>query len=181
MPALKNTRHEAMANALAIGTPQGEAYRKAGFTGQSNSVAAQMANRADIKARVQEIIATQYQREARSNERAIERASIDKEWIVARAKYIVEFGIRGRPLLDDKGHDTGKFAVKPNLDAAGKSLTLLARMGGYLIERIEHGAPGDFARLTDEELDLKLIEVGEAIGISGPELQRVIGPLVKQE
>lgn len=174
MPALKNTRHEAMANALAIGTPQGEAYRKAGFTGQSNSVAAQMANRADIKARVQEIIATQYQREARSNERAIERAAIDKEWIVARAKYIVEFGIRGRPLLDAEGKDTGRYTVRPNLEAATKSLTLLARMGGYLVERIEHGAPGDFARLTDAELDLKLIEVGQAIGLPQQAIQKVL-------
>lgn len=176
MPALKNTRYEAMAHALAAGKQQVEAYAIAGFRGTARSAPTQIANRPEVKARVQEIIATEHQREVRSNERAIERAAIDKEWIVSRAKYIVEFGIRGRPLLDDKGNDTGKYAVKPNLDAAGKSLTLLARMGGYLIERIEHGAPGDFARLTDEELDLKLIEVGEAIGISGPELQRVIGP-----
>lgn len=176
MPALKNTRYEAMAHALAAGKQQVEAYAIAGFRGTARSAPTQIANRPEVKARVQEIIATEHQREVRSNERAIERAAIDKEWIVSRAKYIVEFGIRGRPLLDDKGNDTGKYAVKPNLDAAGKSLTLLARMGGYLIERIEHGAPGDFARLTDEELNLKLIEAGEAIGISGPELQRVIGP-----
>lgn len=166
-----------MAHGLAAGKLQLAAYKDAGFTGNTTASATKVANRADVKARVQEIIATQHRKEIQSNERAIEKASIDKGWIVERLKYTAEFGLRGRPLLDNTGRDTGRWSVKPDLRAATGALRTLAQMGGHLIERYEFGAPGDFARLTDDELNLKLIEVGEAIGISGPELQRALaGP-----
>jgi hypothetical protein len=131
--------------------------------------------RPDIRARVQEVMAFQHRKEVQSNERAIDAAAIDKGWVVQRARYIVELGIRGgSPILGKDGQPTGAFSGKPNLNAAVKSLALLAQMGGFIVQRHELGQPGDFSRLTDEELDAKMIEVGEAIGISGPALQKAI-------
>lgn len=177
MPALRDNRHEAMAHGLAAGKLQLAAYKDAGFTGNTTASATKVANRPDVKARVQEIIATQHKKEIRSNERAIEKAAIDKGHIVSRLMYAAELGLRGKPLLDGDGRDTGRWSLKPDIKGAVGALRTLSQMGGFLIERHEIGAPGDFARLTDDELDLKLIEVGEAIGISGPELQRALaGP-----
>lgn len=175
MPALRNPRHEAMALALAAGKAIIEAYTAAGYTARSNSSASQIAARSDVKARVQEIVVQQHQREVKSNERAIERAAIDKDWIVQRGKYIVELGIRGgRPIVGKDGKPTGEFEGKPNLNAAVKALALLAQMGGYLVQRHEMGGPGAFSRLTEDELDNELLLVGEAIGIAPAEIQKAI-------
>jgi hypothetical protein len=164
-----------MALALAIGKSLWEAYQAAGYSGTAHSAASSVGNRPDVQARMQEVIATKHRKEVQSNERAIDQAAIDKGWVVQRARYIVELGIRGgSPILGKDGKPTGAFSGKPNLNAAVKSLALLAQMGGFIVQRHELGQPGDFSRLTDEELDAKIIEVGEAIGISGPALQKAI-------
>jgi len=164
-----------MAFGLAAGKAIWAAYVAAGFNGKAHSAASVVAKRPDVQKRMQELIAAEHRKEVQSSERAIEQASIDKGWVVQRAKYIVELGIRGgAPLLGKDGKPTGAFSGKPNLNAAVKSLALLASMGGFIIQRHELGQPGDFSRLTDEELDAKMIEVGEAIGISGPALQKAI-------
>jgi hypothetical protein len=164
-----------MALLLAAGKTVLVAYTEAGYAARSSSSASQIAGRPDIRARVQEVLAAQHQREVKSNERAIERAAIDKDWIVQRGKYIVELGIRGgRPIMGKDGKPTGEFEGKPNLNAAVKALALLAQMGGYLVNRHEVGQPGAFSRLTEEELDNELMLVGEAIGIAPAEIQKAI-------
>ena len=57
--------------------------------------------------------------------------------------------------------------------AAINGLELVARTNGWLVQKHEIGGPGDFARLSDEELQGELIEVGKAIGISDKELLRI--------
>lgn len=52
---LKNERHERMAQELAKGLPQFEAYRNAGFRGPK-STASEIAAREDVRARVAEIL-----------------------------------------------------------------------------------------------------------------------------
>lgn len=163
-----------MATGLAAGKRQIDAYKAAGFTGDTTASSTKVANRADVKARVQEIIATQHRKEIQSNERAVERASIDKGYVVERLKYAAELGLRGKPILDDKGNDTGKWSLKPDLRAATGALTTLARMGGWMVERHEIGKPGDFSRMSDAELDLVVIEAGEKIGISAAEIQKAL-------
>ncbi len=54
-------------------------------------------------------------------------------------------------------------------------LRLLAQMGGHLVDRVEVGAPGDFARLSDEDLDKELILIGTNIGLDAKALQKAIG------
>ena len=64
-----------MAHGLAAGKKQLDAYKAAGFTGNTTASSTKVANRPEVIARVQEIIATQHKKEIRSNERAIEKAS----------------------------------------------------------------------------------------------------------
>ena len=52
MAALRNPRHERFAQLLAEGITQVEAYRRAGYRGRAESLAARLAGRADIRARV---------------------------------------------------------------------------------------------------------------------------------
>ena len=54
MPALKNTRHEAFAQALASGSTMDEAYTKAGFTPNRQN-AHRLTTNDDVAARVKEI------------------------------------------------------------------------------------------------------------------------------
>jgi hypothetical protein len=163
-----------MASGLAAGKTQMDAYAAAGFTGKTVQSAGSVAQRPEVRARVAEIIATQHNREIRSNERAIEKASVTKEWGISRLKYIAEFGIRGRPLLDERGNDTGKYIIKPDLRSAENAVRTLMKMGGWLVQQHEIGAPGDFSRLSDLELQGELIEVGKRIGIPEKELQKAL-------
>ncbi|MGQ3299653.1 hypothetical protein [Reyranella sp.] len=56
MPALKNARHEAFAQALAAGKPASEAYVSAGYR-DSRSCASRLSTKANIGQRVAEIVA----------------------------------------------------------------------------------------------------------------------------
>lgn len=164
-----------MAHGLAEGKTQLEAYKAAGFTGKTPASAGVVALRADVKARVSEIIAARHRQEIRSEERAIEKAAIDKSWIVARAKYVVDRAVRGtKPMYNNKGENVGWLPAASDNGAAIDGLTLLAKMGGFLINLHEIGQPGDFSRMSNEELDGELIEIGKAIGIPETAIQKAI-------
>jgi hypothetical protein len=175
VPALTNPRHEAMACALAEGKTQIEAHKLAGYPGRANSAPTKVANRSDVRARVQELQQARHRKEIQSDERAIDKAAIDKGWVVSRAKYVVDRSVRGsRPIFDDKGGTVGWQATSADNTAAINGLHLLAKMGGFLIEKVEVGQPGDFARMTNEELDGELIEIGKAIGLPEEAIKLVL-------
>ena len=174
MPELRNPRQEAMAQALALGKTQLAAYAEAGYTGDPVGSAAKRANHPDVKTRVHEIIAERHQLERRSSEKAVEDASIEKGWIVRRAKFIVDRAIRGTRAVYDKDGTVSWMPRAGDDTAAINGLKLLAQMGGYLVEKVEFGQPGDFARLTDDELDKELLLVAESIGISPSAVQKAI-------
>jgi hypothetical protein len=163
-----------MAHNMAKGMPQLEAYKAAGFTGQAKTSANAVAMRPEVKARVQEIIATQHKVEIRSTERAIERAGIDKEYYFTRLKYVIDRAVRGtKPVYGANGEVANWLPSAGDNAAAINGLELVARTNGWLIQKHEVGAPGDFARLSDKELEGELIEVGKAIGLSDKELLRI--------
>lgn len=175
MPALRIARDEALAQGLAAGKTQIEAYRAAGFNGQSNGAPAKACNKPDVLVRTQEIIRERHENERRANNLAVEKAAVSKEWITTRAKYIVDRAIRGtKPVYGENGVITSWLPRGGDDTAAINGLKLLAQMGGYLIEKIEFGGPGDFSRMTDEELEKELVLVGESIGIAAPVIQKAI-------
>jgi hypothetical protein len=109
------------------------------------------------------------------NERVLEQEGISKDWIVKRAKFITDRAIRGtKPVHNDKGEITGWQPTGRDDGNAINALKLLAQMGGYLVDKLEVGRPGDFDRLSNEELEAKLIEVGESIGLDPLQIQKAI-------
>jgi hypothetical protein len=56
-----------------------------------------------------------------------------------------------------------------------KCLTLAAKIKGMLVSRHEVGDPGEFSRMTDEELDLALGRQARALGLSDNTVNEIIG------
>lgn len=166
---------EALAQGLAAGKTQAIAYAEAGYTGKSVTAAFKACNNPNVLVRKAEIIRERHEIERRSTEKAIVDASIDKGYIVSRLKYLADRGIRGTvPVFDAKGDQSGWRPTGADTNSAVRSLEILARMGGYMVDKVELGMPGDFARLNDDELMAQLIQVGESIGIDGSQIQKAI-------
>jgi hypothetical protein len=55
-----------------------------------------------------------------------------------------------------------------------KCLKLAAQLLGLLVRRHEVGDPGEFARMTDEELDAALIEQSKALGLPEEAVQKLL-------
>ncbi len=130
---LKNERHERMAQELAKGTPQFEAYRAAGFRG-GKQVASELAARADVRARVAELL-----------ERGAKRAEITVADIA-------------RQLDEDRD-----FAREKLAPAAAVSATLgKAKVLGLIVDRQEHtGKGGGPINLDEDEIDARLAALSE--------------------
>jgi hypothetical protein len=178
MPALTNARQENLAQLLATGQlSKVKACQEAGYKVKDHdtSTASRYSNHPDVLARKAEIIQARHNAERMANERAIEQASVSKEWLVTRWKYMAERGIRGtKPVFNDKGEQTGWTPTGSDNQTATKALTELGRLGGYYVEKVEIGGPGELSRLNDDELQLKLIEVGESIGLDPKLVQKAI-------
>jgi phage terminase small subunit len=163
MGVLKNAKHEHFAQLVAKGETPPRAYVLAGYSDQG---AAQSANRllksAYVSDRLEELRKTI---EEPARERAIEKAALDKSWVLSQLMENVSMAKAAEPVLDREGKPTGEY--KQNLNAANKALELLGKELGMFIERRETGGPGDFAELTDEELDRQLADADAAIEASG--------------
>ncbi|MBR0935754.1 hypothetical protein [Bradyrhizobium jicamae] len=170
MPILSKPKHEIIANALASGKSQAEAYRAAGYVYKPAN-ASRLCRRPSIEARVREIISERANSEAKAREIGLERAALTEEWIILRVKHVIDLSIRGLPVHDRSGNPTGVF--KPDLDAAISGLKLAAKIAGLLIHRHEIDQAGDFARMTDAELDRALFEQFKALGLSDRSLKEI--------
>ncbi|QIG95940.1 hypothetical protein [Bradyrhizobium sp. 6(2017)] len=163
MPILSKPKHEIVANALASGKSQAEAYRAAGYVYKPAN-ASRLCRRPSIEARVREIVEERAHSEAKAREIGVQRAALTEEWIILRLKHVIDLSIRGLPVYDRDGDATGIF--KPNLDAAISGLKLAAKIAGLLVHRHEIDQSGAFARMTDAELNRALFEQFKALGLS---------------
>lgn len=163
MPTLPKPKHEIVANALASGKSQAEAYRAAGYVYKPAN-ASRLCREPSIEARVREIVSERANSEAKAREIAIERSALTEEWIILRLKHVIDLSIRGLPVRDRNGDATGTF--KPDLDAAISGLKLAAKIAGLLVQRHEIDQPGAFARMTDAELNQALSDQLKALGLS---------------
>jgi hypothetical protein len=175
MPQLKNPKMEAVAQGLFAGKQQLQAYKDAGYTGNTGASASKVCQHVDVQIRLAELVRERHEAQRLANERTLEQESITRAWIVTRTKYVIDRSIRGtKQVFDEKGAHAG-WAVRAGDDqAALKGLTLLAQMGGYLVQKVEIGQPGDHARLTDDELTKELLLVGESIGLDPKQIHKAI-------
>ncbi|BBZ91071.1 hypothetical protein BRDID11004_78010 [Bradyrhizobium diazoefficiens] len=163
MPKLSKPKHEIIANALASGKSQAEAYRAAGYVYKPAN-ASRLCRNPSIEARAREIISERTNSEAKAREIGIARAALTGEWIILRLKHVIDSSIRGLPVYDRNGDATGTF--KPDLDAAINGLKLAAKIAGILVHRHEIDESGVFARMTDAELNRAFLEQVKALGLS---------------
>lgn len=133
MGVLRNAKHEHFAQLVSKGETPPRAYVIAGY---SEHGAAQSANRllkdAEVCSRIAQL------REAvekPSRERAIEKAAVDKAWVLSQLVENVNMGKQAEPVRDNEGNETGEY--KQNLAAANKALELIGKELGMFIERKE--------------------------------------------
>lgn len=140
MPILPNARQEKFCQALAEGKTAGEAYLVAGYK-PNRANASVLKSKQDISARVAELLGG-----------GADRAQVTVKSIIENLKRIAK---KAEDLGDARG-----------LQAARASWEGIARISGLVIERHEIGDPGEFARMTDAELDASLQKQATALGLS---------------
>jgi phage terminase small subunit len=139
VPELPNKRHETFVKGIINGLSGTEAYKQAGYDVTNDNVAGAAASRllADVRVstRIAEILGQREQIADKATQKAAEALSIDREWVM-------------RGLMEDR-------ALARSLEipsASIRALELLGKELGMFIERRENGNPGDFDRLTTDEL-----------------------------
>jgi len=150
MPVLGNPRHERFAQELAKGTTAIEAHRLAGYSPDRSS-AWRLQHNASIAQRVGEILAAREHASAKATERAIEKAAVDKAWVMTKLRENAERALQSQPVFDSDGNPVGEYRYEGSV--ANRALELLGKEIGMFIERRESGRPGEFAtEMTEEEL-----------------------------
>jgi phage terminase small subunit len=172
---LQNPRYERFAYGLAAGKPAYKAYIDAGF---AKAGAAQSASRllkskrAGIREHVAEILQEREQIDAEGTKLAIERTTIDKEWVIETLRENVERAMQAKPVLDRAGNPTGLYVY--NGAVANRALELLGKELGMFIERREQKNVDKFEQMTDEELDAEIARMtaAQASGIGARQARR---------
>ena len=146
MGVLKNPKHEIFAQELANGKNATEAYVLAGYS-ENRGNASTLKQSEIISNRVNELLAKRDEMARKATEKAAERLSIDREWVMAELIEIAQ-------------------AAKSSEDyaPANKALELLGKELGMFIERKEVGGPGEFAKMSDDELRDFVKGEAEALG-----------------
>lgn len=166
MPILSNPKEEQVAQALAKGARVKDAYLAGGFKYIAVS-ATRFCKKPHIRARVVELQQSRIKTEFDASENAAKSLGIDKRWVLERLRFNAERALRGQPVFDEKGVQIpGKFTGRPDGATANQALKLIGLELGMFIERHEIGGPGDFSRLTDEELAARVGVDATALGMS---------------
>ena len=171
MPALRKPGHEIVAQALAAGKSQADAYTAGGYVYQPAN-AHRLCTSPEVAARVSEIAAHRYEDERKAREIAANEAGLDEAWVLKRLKYLTDVSLQGRPIKNN-GVPTGEH-TKPDGPTAVKCLTLAAKIKGMLVNRHEIGDPGEFARMSDDELDACLKAQGRALGLPEDAIKKML-------
>lgn len=165
MPPLANPKHEQICQERAKGSNQTQSYSSVGFSDDPTS-AHRFFKRPEVVARVKEIQNNRIKTEFDASDNAARSLGVTKRWVLERLKYNAERCLRGQPMLDTNGVQIpGKFTGKPDAMGANRALHLIGLELGMFIERHEIGGPGDFARLSDDELAARVEADAAALGL----------------
>src|ERR1035437_9423299 len=125
MPVLTNPKHERFAQELAKGKTGDEAYVVAGYKRNADN-ASRLKGDERIRGRIDEILG-----------KAAEKVGVSRERILTELSLIAYA-------------ELGNEFVKANDKRA--ACMDLAKIEGYIVEKSEVGKPGDFERLSYDEL-----------------------------
>ena len=174
MAPLANPKHEMICQKRASGANQTEAYSSVGFSSNPKT-AYVFFKRPEVIARVREIQQQRIQTEIVSSELAAKQLGITKRWVLERLKYNAERCLRGQPVFDEAGVQIpGRFTGKPDAAGANRALHLIGLELGMFLERHELGGPGDFGRLSDEELLSEIKGSAVALGVPSDVIEQFL-------
>lgn len=145
MPTLKNAKHEVFAQNFVKGMGVHEAYISAGYSGSHQSANAVRSN-PNVERRIKELLDRRAMIEEKATEKAIQKTSLSKEWVLEHLILNVQRAMQIIPPTKDGGMFRYEGSV------ANKALELLGKECGMFIDRKEVGTPGEFAELDAEGL-----------------------------
>ena len=148
MPVLDNPRHERFAQEVAQGTSQREAYKRAGYESKSAAAADAAASRlirdGKVLMRIKEIQTV-----------GARKAEVTTESILQELE------------------DARVLAMSLNQPNAAVAASMgKAKVAGKIVQRHEHGQPGAFAELNDEELQQAILEQTRELAELDPEFAK---------
>jgi hypothetical protein len=122
MPVLNNARRERFAQYVAAGSTYVDAYKKAGYSGDTNAAPSQLAKQPEVRARIDEIVAEhnnnmeqeRIMRE-RLREAKVEHEVLDQKWLLLEAMKNLE-------LARKKGQTS----------AANQALKMIGELTGHM-------------------------------------------------
>lgn len=174
MPILPKARDEKLAQNLAKGSMlMHEAHTDAGFKSKQPADISRKCNQDHIQARVQElrgmrakVIQRVMTQEIESSHGIALRLGITKEKIIQSLWFNANRCLRGQPVLDENGVQTGKYSGKPDANGFNQAIKLIGlECHGMFVEKLEIGSPGDFSRMNDEEFEKAFQEEALAAGL----------------
>lgn len=119
MPARNNPKHEHFAQLIAAGESATNAYSLAGY---SENGAAQSANRLLKDAKVRERVSELQEAVA---ERAVEKAALDRAWVLDRLRENVERAMKATAPVDEDGRPCGEYRYEGQV--ANRALELIGK------------------------------------------------------
>lgn len=165
MPILNNPRYEIFAQEIAKGHSCDKAYITAGYR-PSRANAHTLRNKKDVLERINELLARRESMYAESTVKAVEEAALTKAWVISHLRENALKALGKIPVRVSKSEGSPaieEFDWHPT--AANRALELLGRELNMFIERHEVGDPGEFARMTDDELNSTLGKFARAAGL----------------
>jgi phage terminase small subunit len=93
-----------------------------------------------------------------------ERVEIDRAWVLDRLVANAEKAATAEPVLNAEGEEIGEYKYQGQV--VNRALELIGKEIGMFIDRKEVGKPGDFADLSDDELDAAIEQTARDLGIS---------------
>jgi len=203
VPTLKKARHERFCQEIIKGHPPDEAYGTAGFVA-SRSNAHTLLRKKHIQERISELFAKRDAIDTTATAKAIEKLAITKEAILSELAKIAFANMQDYMKVGPDGAPTLNFAdltrdqaaalveitveefkdgrtdyrqvrrVKFKLGDKKGALVDLGKHFGMFIERHEVGDPGEFARMSEAELEQDLLAQAEKLGIEPKALQHLL-------
>lgn len=157
MPVLQDPRLEIIAQHLSDGATQTDAYAAAyPNTTRASSAASAARLMADVNkrlvvdSRVSEILREREAARVVALRVEAKKTGLNKAWVLEQLRTNYERAMQAEPVIRE-GQPTGEFRYEGSV--ANKALELIGKELGMFIERRETGQPGDFAHMTDDEID----------------------------
>lgn len=147
MPQLINPKFEAVAQGLAAGKTQGDAYRDAGYKAKhpEKKVSDLLKQHPEIKGRAEELVIQEDARKRMALDMAAEKSGTSKSYVMEQLHELVERCMQHYPVLDKEGDQVyvetadGRLAPAYTFDAKGaaRGLHLLGLEHGMFAQRLK--------------------------------------------